>query len=316
MVRDMAQVWDDDGFEALPGVAAAEALGAYDGELEAAHDRLLVRSPGDEHPALAARHDRRPAGAVDPYAVSAAARELLLGEPLAEALSERFGGPAPLLIDAVESAAGPFDDGPHRDTTYVATSAPEALLGLVVAQADGVTLAVYPGSQRIALDLFSGRYHHHNPERDGAEALADHREQLAAALTAGGHERRELTLAAGDVLVYSGLLVHEPVAGRALVGHVLPAHEQPGWFAYRPQRSGRVPYGPAWLASQHYDLDGAVDEAPTTPQVPESEVTEETLELTEEAMERHDSPPGEEPRRRGGLAGAVRGIMGRRGRQM
>jgi hypothetical protein len=310
----MAQAWDQDGFTVLPGVAPAEALGAYDAELEAEHDRLLVRSPGDEHPALAARHERAPAGAVDPYAVSAAARELLLGERLAEALSERLGGPAPLLIDAAESAAGPFDDGPHRDTTYVAASAPETLLGLVVAQAAGVTVAVYPGSQRLTPDLFSARYHHHNPERDGAQALAEHRARLAAALAEGGAERRELTLDAGDALVFQGLLVHEPVAGRALVGHVLPAHEQPGWFAYRPQRSGRAPYGRAWMASQHYDLKGAVADAPAPPPAPEPEVTEEALELTEEALERHDAPPGEEPRRKGGLAGAVRGLIGRRGR--
>jgi hypothetical protein len=308
----MAQAWDQDGFVVLPGIASAEALGAYDGELEAASDRLLVRSPGDAHPSLAARHERTPAGAVDPYAVSGAARELLLGERLAEALSERLGGPAPLLFDAVESAAGPLEDGPHRDATFVASSAPEALLGLVVAQADDVTVTVYPGSQGIDLPLFSGRYHHHNAERDGVDALAEHHARLATALE--GAERRQVTLGTGDALIFSGLLVHEPVAGRALVGHVLPAHEQPGWFAYRPQRSGRSPYGPAWMASQHYDLEGAVDDVPAPPPAaPEEQLSEETLELTEEALERHDAQ-GEEPRRRGGLAGAVRGLMGRRGR--
>lgn len=310
----MAQGWHQDGFEILGDVTAEAALGAYDGELEAARDRLLVRSPGDEHPALAVRHERAPAGAIDPYAVSAAARELLLGRRLAEALRERLGGAAPLLIGAVETAAGPFDDAPHRDTTYVAASAPEALLGLVVAQAGDVSVAIYPGSQALAVELFSGRYHHHNVERDGAGALAAHRDRLAQALAEGGCERRELTLAAGEVLVFSGLLVHEPVAGRALVGHALPAHAQPGWFAYRPQRSGRAPYGPAWLASQHYDLEGAGDDRPALPRALAPEVTETTLELTEEALERHDAPPGGEPRRKGGIGGAVRGIIGRRGR--
>jgi len=178
----MEHRWDEDGFEVLRGAAGSEALAAYDGEIDAARERLLVRGPGDEHPALAARHDG-PGGAVDPYALSEAARALLLPDAVVQRLADHLGA-APLLFDAVETAAGAPDDGPQRDTTYVAASAPESLVGLVVAQADDVTVAVFPGSQRLAPDLFSGRYHHHNPERDGAEALTAHRERLAAALEA------------------------------------------------------------------------------------------------------------------------------------
>jgi hypothetical protein len=301
----MERDWDQDGFVVLRGAAPADALAAYDGELDAARDRLLVRAPGDEHPSLAARHEGPAAGAVDPYALAPAARALLLSEPVVALLTEARGV-APLLIDAVETAAGAPDPGPHRDTTYVAASPPEGLAGLVVAQADDVRVVVYPGSHRLAPDLFSGRYHHHNAERDGAGALDAHRERLAAALAEGGFPREELTLGAGDALVWQGTLVHEPVGGRALVGHVLPAHAQPGWFAYRPQRAGRAPYGAAWLASQHYDLEGASDEAPPAPAPDVAQV--------EEALERHDADAGAEPTRRGGLVGTVRGLMGRRGR--
>jgi hypothetical protein len=297
---------DDDGFAVLRGAAPTEALAAYDGELDAARDRLLVRGPGEAHPTLAVRHDAGPAGAIDPYALAPAARALLLGDTVVAFLADLLGA-APLLIDAAETAAGAPDPGAYRDTTYVAASEPEALAGLAVAQADDVTVAVYPGSQRLAPDLFSGRYHHHNPERDGADALTAHRERLAEAL-ADGFARTELTLAAGDVLIWRAGLAHEAFTGRALVGHVLPAHVQPGWFTYRPQRGGRAPYGAAWLASQHYDLEGATDAAPPAPaDTPE-------LEHVEEALERHDAPPGQEPARRGGLVGTVRGLMGRRGR--
>jgi hypothetical protein len=299
---------DDDGFAVLRGAAPTEALAAYDAELDAARDRLLVRGPDDPHPVLAVRHDVGPAGAVDPYALAPAARALLLGESVVTFLADLLGT-APLLIDAVETAAGAPDPGAYRDTTYVAASDPEALTGLAVAQADDVTVTVYPGSQRLEPDLFSGRYHHHNPERDGADALAAHRERLAAAL-ADGFVRTELTLAAGDVLIWRGALAHEAVAGRALVAHVLPAHAQPGWFTYRPQRTGRAPYGAAWLASQHYDLEGATDAPPPAPAPAEAP----ELEQVQEALERHDAAPGDAPARRGGLVGTVRGLMGRRGR--
>jgi hypothetical protein len=298
---------DDDGFAVLRGAAPAEALAAYDGELDAARDRLLVRGPGEPHPALAVRRGDGPAGAIDPYALAPAARALLLGDTVVAFLADLLGT-APLLIDAAETAAGAPDPGPYRDTTYVAASDPEALTGLAVAQADGVTVAVYPGSQRLEADLFSGRYHHHNPERDGAVALEAHRERLAAAL-ADGFTRTELTLAAGDVLVWRGALAHEAVVGRALVGHVLPAQAQPGWFAYRPQRAGRAPYGAAWLASQHYDLEEATDAAP-----PPAAAEAPEVEQVQEALQRHDPEPGTEPARRGGLVGTVRGLMGRRGR--
>ena len=309
MVLGMEHEWDEDGFVVLAGAAPVAAQDAYDGELDAARDRLLVRSPGDEHPSLAVRHEGPQAGAVDPYALSPAARALLLPEAVVTFLAQVLGT-APLLFDAAESAAGAPDAGPYRDTTYVATSDPSGLVGVAVAQADGVALALFGGSHRLQADLFSGRYHHHNAERDGEEALAAHRERLATALAEGGFARREVQLSAGDVVVWRGTVVHEPVAGRALVGHVLPAHEQPGWFAYRPQRTGRAPYGAAWLASQHYDLDDASDEPPPAP------AAAPDLEHVEDALERHDAEQGQQPQeppRRGGLVGTVRGLLGRRG---
>ena len=303
----MGHEWDEDGFVVLRGAAPGEALAAFDSELDAASDRLLVRAAGDEHPALAVRHDASPAGAVDPYALAPAARALLLPDAVIAFLTEALAA-APMLIDAAETAAGAPDPGAYRDVTYVAASDADLLAGLAVALQDDVTVAVFAGSHRLAPDLFSGRYHHHNAERDGADALAAHRERLAGALAEGGFARQEVRLAAGDVLIWRGALAHEPVAGRALVGHVVAAHAQPGWFAYRPQRAGRAPYGDAWLASQHYDLEGTTDEAPPAP-TPTAD-----LEHVEEALERHDAPPGQEPARRGGLVGTVRGLMGRRGR--
>jgi hypothetical protein len=300
--------WQEDGFVVLEGAAPEVALSAYDEELEAARDRLLVRAPGDEHPSLAVRSDASQAGAVDPYAVSHAARELLLSDAVIAAATEVLGA-TPLLFDATEAAAGSPGPGPFRDTTYVAAAPPDALLGLAVAQADGVRLTAWAGSHRLEPELFSGRYHHHNPERDGEDAVDRHRERLAAALEAEGHDRREVELRAGDVVLWHGLLARETVHGRALVAHLLPAHGEPGWFAYRPQRSGRAPYGIAWLASQHYDLDEAVAEPPPAPPAP---AHRPDVARVEDALERRDA--GDEGPRRAGLAGAVRGLMGRRGR--
>jgi hypothetical protein len=304
----------------LAGAAAPGALDAYRPELRSAGDRLLVRAPGDDGPSLAARSEGA-AGAVDPYAVSGAARELLLGAATVAAFTELLGS-APLLLDAVETAAGAPDPGPYRDSTYVALADPDALVGAVVALGE-TSVACFPGSQRLEVEPFSGRYSHFNAERDGDQALEEHRRRLTSALAEAHVERRVVALAPGDVLLWRAELVHEAPDGDALVAHLAPESTQPGWFTYRPQRAARAAHGDAWMTSQHYDLDDAVAVAPPAPPPdtdPDLVVDEERLERVERELERHDAAQTGEPqppplRRGGGLADTVRGLMGRRPRR-
>src|SRR4051794_30577448 len=114
-----------DGYAVLRSAVAADTLAAYRRERDDLRDGLLVRAPGDEHISLAANAGDEPAGAIDSYAISDAARAVLL-PPALLALAD---DPPLLLFDAAESAAGAPDPGAHRDATYTALAGrPETLL--------------------------------------------------------------------------------------------------------------------------------------------------------------------------------------------
>ncbi|HET6507777.1 MAG TPA: hypothetical protein VFG42_13385 [Baekduia sp.] len=309
---------DARGYQVLTAAAPAEALHAYAREREEAGDGLLVREGAAGQVELAARAPAG-AGAIDPYAVLPAARAALLPDAVTTALTRDFGGDAPLLFDAAETTAAAPEDGPYRDATYTALAAePETLVTLVVALGDA-HVEVHDASQTIATTPFSGRYAHFNPERDGDDAIARHREELASALDAG----ERLALSAGDVVLLAGGTVHRAPEGPTLVAHACPARVKPGWFAYRPERAryASIDGGRAWIASQHYDLVDAIE--------PENAPAPEAIEQVEEALRQHDrdlatdpspSPtptpdPAAGPRRAGGLVDSVRGMLGRRGRR-
>ncbi len=319
---DLRQAWEQDGYVVLRGVAPAEQIAAYTHELDANRDGLLVRAPGDEHVSLATSTNQSPderPGAVDPYALSPAARALLLPPDLVRFLTrDVFNNDAPLLFDAVETAAGPPDDGLFRDATYVALATePNTLVTATIALDAGAELTLFPGSQQIPTTPFSDRYHHHNPERDGTAALQHHRDEITAAL---GHEpvSNTITLNPGDAVLWSANLVHTPVTGSALIAHLCPVRVQPSWFTYRPERARHAAHadGTAWIATQHYDLVDAV--APED--VPVGVRDEPELERVEQALREHDDSSAPQPptpvsgRRSGGLVDSVRGLMNRRGR--
>jgi hypothetical protein len=318
---DLRQAWERDGYVVLRGAAPTEQITAYAHELAAARDGLLVRSPGDEHVSLATTvqpSDDRPTGAVDPYALSAAARALLLPPDLVRFLTrDVFGDDAPLLFDAVEAGAGQPDDGPFRDATYVALATePETLVTTIIALDAGAELTLFPGSQQIPTAPFSDRYRHHNPERDGDAALLHHRDELLAAL---GQDPASDTIALspGDAVLWSADLVHAPVTGSALIAHLCPVRVRPSWFIYRPERARHAAHTnrTAWIATQHYDLVDA--DAPGEP--PMDVQDEPGLERVEQALREHDESSASQPppaggRRGGGLVDSVRGLMNRRGR--
>jgi ectoine hydroxylase-related dioxygenase (phytanoyl-CoA dioxygenase family) len=320
---DLRQAWEQDGYVVLRGAAPTDQVAAYAQDLETARDGLLVRGAGDGHVSLASASaqasDDHAVGAVDPYALSAAARALLLPPDLVRFLTrDVFGGDAPLLFDAVEANAGSPDDAPFRDATYIAlASEPETLTTATVALQDGAALTLFPGSQEIATTPFSGRYHHYNVERDGDAALQRHRDELAAALgtdPAGD----TITMNAGDAVLWSAGLVHTPITGTALIAHLCPIRVHPSWFIYRPERARYAAYADetARIATQHYDLTDAV--APEQP--PAGVQDEPELERVQEALREHDDnhppigPSSVAGRRSGGLVNSVRGLMNRRGR--
>jgi len=317
---DLRQAWEQDGYVVLRGVAPTAQIAAYAHELAANREGLLVRGPGDDYVSLANTNQASDecTGAVDPYALSAAARALLLPPDLVRFLTrDVFANDAPLLFDAVETEAGPPDDGPFRDATYVALATePDTLVTATIALGAGVELTLFPSSQLLPTTPFSGRYRQHNPERDGDAALQRHRDELTAAL---GEDpaSNTITLNPGDAALWSADLVHTPVTGSALIAHLCPVRVQPLWFTYRPERAHHAAHadGTAWIATQHYDLLDAV--APEN--APVGVQDEPELERVEQALREHDEgtapqPPPGSGRRGGGLVDSVRGLMNRRGR--
>jgi hypothetical protein len=316
------QGFEQDGYAVLPGAAPQDALAAYAEQRAAARDGLLVRRPGADHVELATSVSDDQAGAVDPYAIVDAARALLLSPALTQLLTTAYDGDAPLLFDALESAAGgPDGDRAHRDATFTALAhRPETLVTLAVALGpDDATFTCRPGSHRIETTPFSGRHRAFNPERDGDAALERHHEELEAALVP---ETDTITLHPGDAVAWTADLVHAPIAGPALVAHLCPSGVQPAWFAYRPERARHAAAadGAAWLTTQHYDLVDAV-----SPEAAPAGVEDDPeLERVEEALREHDEelaiePPAPEPTgrgagRQGGLVDSVRGLLNRRGR--
>jgi len=317
---DLREAWEQDGYVVLRGAAPTDRIAAYAQELADAREGLLVRGPGDEQVSLATQApDDRPTGAVDPYALSDAARALLLSPELARFLTrDVFGGDAPLLFDATEASAGAPDDHPYRDATFTAlASKPESLVTTATALQDGASLTLFPGSQQLATVPFSGRHRHFNPERDGDAALQRHRDELTTAL-GDAPATDTITLDAGDVVLWSADLVHTAVTGHALVAHLCPARVQPSWFAYRPERAHHAAHedGTAWIATQHYDLVDAV--TPDAAPAGADDEPEPVLERVEDALREHDEENAQAPappaRRAGGLVDSVRGLMNRRGR--
>jgi hypothetical protein len=320
---DLRQAWQRDGYVVFRGVAPIEQIAAYANELATNRDGLLVRSPGDEHVSLAPSTNQsldERSGAVDPYALSPAARALLLPPDLVRFLTrDVFNNDAPLLFDADETEAGSPDDCPFRDATYVGLATePDILVTATIALDAGAELTLFPGSQQISTAPFSGRYRHHNTERDGTAALQHHRDEITAAL-AQDQPSETITLNPGDALLWSADLVHTPVTGSALVAHLCPVRVQPSWFTYRPERARLAAHanGTAWIASQHYDLVDAVAPATTPASVQDDEPE---LERVEQALRAHDESTAPQPptsvsgRRGGGLVDSVRGLMNRRGR--
>jgi hypothetical protein len=170
---ELRGAWERDGYVVLRGAAPGDALAAYPEDLARVREGLLVRAPGDEQVSLASRQaEDASGGVVDPYALSDAARALLLPPAVVAFLTDVvYDGTPPLLFDAAESAAGAPDAAPYRDATYTALAdRPRQLVTLAVAIGDA-QLVAYPGSQTITTAPFSGRYRHFNPERDGDAAL-------------------------------------------------------------------------------------------------------------------------------------------------
>jgi phytanoyl-CoA hydroxylase len=262
------EFWIEHGYVVLPGAVDAEICEAVKDDLARAFEhgdlRLHALKPGVhfgeplQPGTLAARMRVN-----DIYVYYESARRALFAEPIVRFLRIVMSG-APTLLQSLTFDRG-SEQGMHQDTAYVVVDPPLALAAAWIALEDvrpgSGELEYYDGSHRVDDFLFSGAYKCWFPDRDGSEQHGAYAAGLAARCEAAGLERVRFRPSRGDVLIWSGDLVHgggavtdDELTRRSLVGHYCPEWAVPRYFDLFPQRSTLRSCPGGRYASMHYDV--------------------------------------------------------------
>jgi phytanoyl-CoA hydroxylase len=262
--------WVEHGYAILPGAVAPDVCDRLRADLDRAFaegdERLLMTSPAVDgfHPLMAGVDSER-ARVVDVYVFYESAREALFSEPIVRFLRAVFDD-APLLFQSLTFERG-SQQPVHQDTNFVVTMSPMELAASWIAledvRAGSGELAYLDGSHRLPEYLYSGRYKHWNPKRDGDEQHAEWRELMERNAERMGLERKTFLPRKGDVLIWAADLAHggSPVTDpsltrKSLVGHYCPKRVDPFYFRTEPDRRATRPSGEGFYASHWYPVEG------------------------------------------------------------
>jgi phytanoyl-CoA hydroxylase len=229
-------------------------------------ERLLMHSPGqatDDYRPLRAGVDTEGARVVDVYAFYESARAVLFSEPIVHFLRTVFDD-APLLFQSLTFEKGSEQDM-HQDTAFVVTMSPLEFAASWIALEDirpgSGELMYLDGSHRLPEYLFSGRYKHWNPKRDGEEQQAEWEDLMSRNAERMGLEKKTFLPKKGDVLIWSADLAHggSPVSDpsltrKSLVGHYCPNRVDPFDFKLHPERRGKGRFDGCFYASHYYPI--------------------------------------------------------------
>lgn len=223
----MVRCWQRDGFLRLDRPAPRDRLEPAALDLERLFAGVRPALPFD-CPALAAAPMSwqaeiapHPAAALDPHAVSAPIRSLILDDPLAEFL--------PLLLEdriLLAASRGFLREPvgvPHRASARFGCSVPNRFVSVRIALQDGAGLAVWPASHRL-------------PDRTPADPPLP------------------LSLSRGDAVLLHPDLLHAAIAlpplatARGIVAQLCPATLSPGYAQRVP--SARHAHGKDSFASE------------------------------------------------------------------
>lgn len=265
--RHLFRNFIDCGFAVLEGAVNPEVCDKVHERLSQGwlhgDESLLIQDPGSQvHQPL--RSDLRPdrMRVVDMHAVSDPARQALFASPIVRFLTALFDDDI-LLFQSLTFERG-SEQGLHQDPAYVVVSSPRELAATWIALEDirpgSGELNYLVGSHRIPEYLFSGKFKHYNPQRDGSdqhqewcEMLLRHAEDL---------ELQTFLPKKGDALVWHADLAHggskvvDPsLTRRSLVGHYCPRRISPYYFEHAPHRQTTVATDAGWYSSFHVNLD-------------------------------------------------------------
>jgi phytanoyl-CoA hydroxylase len=260
--------WVADGYVILERGVEPETCDRLRADLDRAFldgdERLLMHSPADEdYQPLQAGLDTELARVVDVYAFYESARAALFSGPIVHFLRTVFDD-APLLFQSLTFEKG-SQQGMHQDTAFVVTTSPLELAASWIALEDirpgSGELMYLDGSHRLPEYLFSGKYKHWNPKRDGDEQEAEWQELMSRNAERMGLDHKTFLANKGDVLIWSADLAHggSPVSDpsltrKSLVGHYCPNRVEPFDFKLHPELRGKATFDGSFYASHYYPV--------------------------------------------------------------
>ena len=256
------------GYLIIPGAVAPEVVDRFSNEITKAwlhgDEQLLIMMPGESAGTpLKAGRERKQARVVDVYAFYQSALDILLSDRISRFLKLIFDDD-PLLFQSLSFDCGSEQDL-HQDTAYVVVSSPMELVASWVALEDiqeGSGELVYiPGSHRIPEYHFSGVSKHFSAVRDTKEQHEEWKLSLPVKSEKMGLKPELFRPKKGDALIWAADLVHggAPVkdptlSRRSLVGHYCPAHADPHYFSFWPDRRTKQRQRNGLYSSMHYSI--------------------------------------------------------------
>lgn len=242
-----AESWIANGYAVLPGAVehslADELVADLERVWESRDPHVWAQSSYDGWKRLPEIEEESRPRLSDFYVYSAAARAVSFHPTITEFLRAVFEA-TPVAFQSLTFLVG-SEQGMHNDTAYVVLNRPNHMAATWVAledvREDAGPLMYYPGSHRAEEKLFSGKYKHWEPSRDGHnqhEEFARHIHTEARRL-----QSTETVFLArkGDVFIWSANLAHgaKEITNRKLtrmshVTHYCPLGVVPNYFDYAP----------------------------------------------------------------------------------
>jgi phytanoyl-CoA hydroxylase len=269
-LAERLRAWITNGYvvleQAVEPAVCDRVRADLDGAFREGDERLLFHSPAElEYRPLAAGLDTERARVVDVYVHYESARRALFSPAIVEFLSAVFDDRI-LLFQSLTFERG-SQQPLHQDTAFVVVDSPLELAASWIALEDihpgSGELTYLEGSHRLPEYLFSGRYKHWNPKRDGQDQHDEWERLMHENAQRLGLERRTFLPRKGDVLIWAADLAHGgsevadlSLTRRSLVGHYCPARVNPVYLKLDPTRRTRVLRDGGGYASQHYAVTG------------------------------------------------------------
>ena len=246
-MADKLSYFDEHGYvilrNAIPHELCDNICEVLDNAYQYGNETINAQFPDEQgvKRAIKAGDSYKSARIIDTYMVMPEILTALFNEKIKEFLTVAFEE-EPLLFQSLNFIEG-SGQRLHQDTAFVVTSEPMKLIASWIALEDiqqgSGELNFVPGSHRYKEYLFSGKYKHFNPERDGQRALQYFYDHLEKEIKKKNGQVSNFLAKKGDVLLWHADLYHggspvelDGVTRKSLVGHYCPLSAEPNFFNF------------------------------------------------------------------------------------